>query len=88
MSCDGTYKDQGLAALGYICQSKNVSLFITLFSHGVDEYPVLPVEDFVDKVKSMGDEFDDDRSVIEAKKRVIAPPNKFQEPISLSNHSL
>jgi hypothetical protein len=54
----------------------------------VDEYPVLPVEDFVDKVKSMGDEFDDDRSVIEAKKRVIAAANKFQETISLSNHSL
>jgi hypothetical protein len=50
----------------------------------VDEYPVLPVEDFVDKVKSMGD----DRSVIEAKKRVIAAANKFQETISLSNHSL
>jgi hypothetical protein len=39
-------------------------------------YPVLPVEDFVDKVKSMGDEFDDDRSVIEAKKHVIAAANK------------
>jgi hypothetical protein len=51
-------------------------------------YPVLPVEDFVDKVKSMGDEFDDDRSVIEAKKHVIAAANKFQETISHSNHSL